>query len=274
MLDLIGVSSFGIFAMSLKRSRSASPQPVPHISTSPIIEDRSSKFLALYSPTLSPKELQSHPSIKGATHRITAWRKPSPQQSLTSKPSSIDSGHDDDGEKYGGKTIAKVMDAMDNIHGTVVVARWYGGVMLGPVRFEHIRGCARAAISKWLGENQESSKRQRLLQAEGEERARLERVLRERDESIGVLRALLKGKRKPGALEQQRTGGETAKAIDYKKMPLSVLRRLEDVRDATIGWIIRGIEEVEKDGEAGETSKAEGEVDGEEARVLSSGSNS
>ena len=33
-----------------------------------------------------------------------------------------------------------------------MVARWYGGVLLGPVRFRHIENCAREAIKVWAGE--------------------------------------------------------------------------------------------------------------------------
>ena len=117
--------------------------------------------------------------------------------------------------------------------------------MLGPVRFDHIRDCARAAITQWLDTNKESNKKQKL-QADAEEKERLEHVLRERDESIVVLRALLAEKRKPTP-SQQSASSSPAKAPDYSRQPLHVLRRLEDVRDATIGWILKGIEEAEKE---------------------------
>ena len=237
--------------MSQKRARSTSPNLVSDISTSSVIEDRSSKFTALYSPTISAKDLQSQSNIRNATHRILAWRKPSTQLSLSSKPL-IESGHDDDGEKYGGKAVEKVMEAM-NVEGTVVVARWYGGVMLGPVRFDHIRDCARAAISKWLSENEERTKRQKL-EAESKEKVRLEQVLRERDESIVVLRDLL-AKKKNQTASQGSPSHPPAKVPDYSKQPFHLLKRLEDVRDATIGWILKSIEEAEREVEIAEQSE-------------------
>lgn len=182
---------------------------------------------------------------------MAAWRRPSSQRSLSSKPL-IESGHDDDGEKYGGKTIGKVMEAMD-IQGTVVVARWYGGVMLGPVRFDHIRDCARAAISKWLDDNERATKKTKV-ESEDEEKKRLSATLRERDESIAVLRGLLAEKKQ--TLSQQ--SSSPAKVPDYSKQPLHILRKLEDVRDATIGWILKGIEDAEKETEAAEQPNVEG----------------
>ena len=229
--------------MSLKRRRSNSPKDTSDISTSPMIEDRKSTFVGLYSPTLSVKELQAHAKAKDATHRIAAWRKAGSQRSLKTSQPLLESGHDDDGEKYGGKTVERVMDAMD-VQGVVVVARWYGGVMLGPVRFDHIRNCARVAISNWPSVSNESSKRSKV-QTESEQKTEVEKTLRERDESIVVLRGLL-AKKKGQSSSQQSPSNSPAKAPDYEKLPLQVLKRLEEVRDATIGWILEGIEEAEK----------------------------
>ncbi|KAJ2965908.1 hypothetical protein NUW54_g13960 [Trametes sanguinea] len=53
------------------------------------------------------------------------------------------SGYDDDGEKYAGGRVLKVMQAEGVIDAVVIVSRWYGGEMLGPARFDHIELCAR-----------------------------------------------------------------------------------------------------------------------------------
>ena len=243
--------------MSLKRARSVSPE-LADVSTSPVIQDRSSRFIGLYSPALTPKELRSRSDIQDATHRMAAWRRPSSQRSLSSKPL-LESGHDDDGEKYGGKAIEKVMEAM-NIQGTVVVARWYGGVLLGPVRFDHIRDCARAAVSKWVDGNEKATKMKKI-ESEDEEKKRLETILRERDESIALLRGLLAEKKQTSS---QRSGSPP-KVPDYSKQPLHVLRKLEDVRDATIGWILKGIEEAEKASEDFKRPKVERDISVQEA---------
>jgi putative IMPACT (imprinted ancient) family translation regulator len=141
--------------MSRKRTRSPSPavQPaVPSTSTqifrSAPIEDRASTFIAFYSSTSSTQALQAHAEFKSASHRIAAWRKPSSQSALSFQSSSqrvYESGHDDDGEKYAGNRLEKIMADMNAV-GAVVVARWYGGILLGPVRFSHIEHCAREAI--------------------------------------------------------------------------------------------------------------------------------
>ncbi|EXJ86092.1 hypothetical protein A1O1_06461 [Capronia coronata CBS 617.96] len=57
-------------------------------------------------------------------------------------------GSDDDDEKYSGKRLERVLIDMD-VEGVIVVARWYGGIMLGPVRFTHIENVAKEAIGRW-----------------------------------------------------------------------------------------------------------------------------
>lgn len=226
----------------------------------------------------------------------------------------MEAGFDDDGERHGGKTVLKVLETED-VQGSLVVARWFGGVMLGPVRFDHLRNCARASVGEWRrrrrrsravgeelggvprgegveGEGEgERGKRVKLTEREWEteaERDRLIKELPERDGSIAVLRGLLAEKKKKGGedVNEERVGEEakgTGKAVEergdgtkgvshesimpatptrmapaYEKMPLEALRKLEKVRDATIGWILKQIEDAEQKGEAqdGEQMKA------------------
>ena len=88
------------------------------------IEDRESTFIAAFSPTLSSKELQRHPEFKTASHRIVAWRKKSGQQTLGTAASQIyNTGYDDDGEKYAGKRLERVLNEL-NVEGSVICARW------------------------------------------------------------------------------------------------------------------------------------------------------
>lgn len=207
-----------------------------------MIEDRGSKFTAIFSPSVSAEDLQARGEFKSATHRITAWRKPSSQRSLTSQQI-YDTGHDDDGENYGGKTLEKVLAAAD-IEGAVVVARWYGGVLLGPARFDHIRNCAHEAISHFEEARAHSAKKAKLVE-DRNRRDELIRLLPERDESIGVLRRLLSEKQ--GVKSSQ--GAEKsspAKTPNYSTLPLPVLENLERARDATIGWVLKQIEKAEQ----------------------------
>lgn len=228
--------------MSQKRIRSVSPASPSAIFRSSPIEDRSSTFVAFYSPTLAAKELQAHSEFKSASHRIAAWRNPSSQRALNAQRL-LDTGHDDDGEKYGGKALERVLIEMD-LEGAVVVARWYGGVMLGPVRFDHIKNSARDAIMQWSRDRERSAKKAKIQEDEAE-KERLMQTLPERDQSIIVLRDLLaeKSQQSSSAL-----GGKSnpAKTPDYSTLPLATLEKLEQVRDATIGWILKQIETAEK----------------------------
>lgn len=230
--------------MSRKRARSLSSSPTSPSRTfrSSPIEDRSSRFIAFYSPTLAAKDLQAHTDLKSASHRIAAWRTPSNQSALDAKRL-LEIGHDDDGEKYGGKALEKVLVEME-VEGAIVVARWYGGVMLGPARFDHIKNCARDAIMQWSSERERSAKKAKVRDDEAE-RKRLIQILPERDQSITVLRDLLAEKSQPSSY----ASGEKrspAKTPDYSTLPLATLEKLEQVRDATIGWILKQIEKVEK----------------------------
>lgn len=219
---------------------------------------------------------------------MTAWRRPGKQQRLSLNGQQeqrplFETGYDDDGENYGGKTLEKVLREA-SVEGAVMVARWYGGVMLGPVRFEHIRNCAREAVEKGKQEDQrlkaletECRIAKKAKEEDGGERQRLVSVLEERDLSIGVLRGLLADKKRelerdlsqkdevgrsssPSKEDQaskylkqdssQQVGAAAvsspSKGADYAKMQLSAVIRLEQVRDKTIGWILAQIEEVEK----------------------------
>ena len=124
--------------------------------------------------------------------------------------------------------------------------------MLGPVRFDHIKNCAREAISKHLNSSEQQvlrAKKARTVVNHDEEKRRgdLIRVLPERDRSISVLRGLLAEKQL--AMESSSPKGEKpvspAKVPEYAKLPLNTLENLERARDATIGWILAQIEKVE-----------------------------
>ncbi|KAI4191386.1 MAG: hypothetical protein LQ346_004762 [Caloplaca aetnensis] len=227
-----------------KRNRSPDPDVPLELYKSNSVEDRSSRFLAYFSPEIPAKELQRHPDLCKASHRITAWRKSSSQRSLSSQPV-FDTGHDDDGERYGGKTLEKVLVAA-NVVGAVVVARWYGGVMLGPVRFDHIRNCANEAIAKWRAASTARPAKQLKMHEQVQRREELIRILQERDQSIIILRGLLAEKKGQQASSSQSVkGSPPAKANNYVTLPLPALEKLENVRDATIGWILKEIEKAE-----------------------------
>ena len=258
--------------------------------------------------------MQSLPECQSATHRVVAWRRPSKQraliinnknengnendknkdkfnaqqqrQSLNDNNSFLmETGYDDDGEKGGGKVLEKLLTDLDVV-GVLVVARWFGGVLLGPVRFEHIRLSAREAVMAWLKERERGECSVKIKKVkvgadedeDGErererERERLLSTLPERDHSITILRDLLKEKSAPSSAvaatseakdavaEKERkstptttptsTTTTTKTVVDYASLPLPTLAKLEHVRDATIGWILKQIEKAERESGGG-----------------------
>lgn len=234
--------------MSNKRPHSLSPSPAaasePTIFISDAIVDRTSTFIGHFSPTSPAKVLIKLPELEEASHRIAAWRFPSPQRTIGPAAKVLyETGHDDDGEKNGGRTLEKLLDSMQ-VTGSVVVARWYGGVMLGPVRFTHMETCARNAIKAWRDE--EGNKRRKIedenrkKELDEEDILRLPEVLAERDRSIAVLRALLN--RKTKKVSEVAVTASPIKAMDYSSMPLEAMRRLEGARDKSIAFLLKNID--------------------------------
>lgn len=232
------------------------------------IEDRGSTHIGLYSPTATARQLQSRADVSEASHRIAAWRTPGKQRSLSGKPI-YDLGHDDDGEAHAGKKLERLLADL-NVEGAVVVARWYGGILLGPVRFTHFENCAREAISKWRQEVGEEAKRRKVEKEEEEEKATLAKALEQRDSSIAVLRDLLAEKLRATkgdeeASSQPTRSQEPSKKIDYLVMDLPTLKRLEKSRDVTLAWILKQIDKAEEDQKAREAAVS-AKVSDEEAQ--------
>jgi len=236
--------------MSLKRPRTPPVTPESSaVQKSSPIEDRDSVFVAHYSPTLPAKALQTQADFKTASHRIAAWRQPSFQRSLVGTQQLYTTGFDDDGEKYAGKKLEKLLDQM-NVEGAVVVARWYEGILLGPVRFTHIENCAREAIRNASKQTVDSYSAKKVrTESDDNERTGLAKELTERDESIQTLRALLAGKRFANAAVGEAGLANSpytpSKAIDYRMMSLDQLKRLDKARDATVAFVLKQIDEAE-----------------------------
>ena len=243
--------------MSLKRALSPSLDNTEDMTTSTpktyfstdTVEDRASTFRAAFTPlpangssrTPGPqasRQLQAAPDFNDATHRMTAWRVRGAQKTI-SGVGLLDLGHDDDGEKWAGVRLEKLLDK-ERIEGAVCVARWYGGVMLGSVRFTHIEDAAKSAIAVWRDDT-EGAKRRKLEADEAKhQKEELVQTLKERDESIHVLRKML----------AQKTGAEDAtpspgKVPDYTEMQVAMLQKLERARDSTIAAVLKKIDVVE-----------------------------
>ena len=179
--------------MAQKRPRSPSPatnipsQADEQYFKSAPINDRQSTFVAIFSPKVSGRDLQKYPDFKKADHKMLATRKASSQQTIGGVGKRImNTSSDDDGEKYAGKHIERVLNELD-VEGAVVVARWYGGILLGPVRFEHIKTVARDAIRNWKESQKvhgDGMSKKPKLEDEQVDKSRLTKQLRQRDESI------------------------------------------------------------------------------------------
>ncbi|KAM0714823.1 hypothetical protein Q7P37_009287 [Cladosporium fusiforme] len=247
------------------------PSSEPNVYRSSPIEDRDSTFIGIFSPSLGAKQLQNLREIKNASHCMLAWRRESNQQSLTSTKQYV-IGHDDDGEKYGGKKVEQVLVNMKAV-GSCVVARWYGGTMLGPVRFTHIETCASDAVRQWTNHVGEEQAKKRKIEEETADKERLVKALGARDQSIAVLRALAVEKEnkaketveaKPGDAQgadgqsfvvdatrdtvpppPRHEAGAQPAAIDYSAMDVNRLRALDKARDATLAFLLKRIDKAE-----------------------------
>lgn len=244
------------------------------------IHDRKSTFIGYFSPSRTARSLQAFPELKSASHRVAAWRSPSKQSTLKKSASlsnrrAYKTGHDDDGEQWAGKRLEKVLEEM-NIEGSVVVARWYGGVMLGPIRFTHIEDVAKQAIRRWQRRDTGGVgvKRQRVDTALNSESSTISHAattmrpediqrkreaiiaeLQQRDHSITILRDLLDQK-KAKAAEQldippqsssNPPSSSPSKTPDFSAMTLIRLQALEKARDASIEFLLKEINKAEEE---------------------------
>lgn len=116
--------------------------------------------------------------------------------------------------------------------------------MLGPVRFTHITNCAVEAIRKYHQsqsgtETREGNKVVKLDNKEiGEETLKLTKELESRDENISILRKYL------AELKGLEASGEGRK-MEYERLSLDTLKKLDKARDSTVAWLLREIEKVE-----------------------------
>ncbi|CAB4405628.1 unnamed protein product [Rhizophagus irregularis] len=110
------------------------------------IIDRKSKFVAHAKKVLSKEGAESfwrevQATEKGATHNILAFR-------IQLSDGTIIEEYNDDGETYAGNRVLTLLKTLDAKNVVVVVTRWFGGQLLGPIRFDHILKCSREVLDK------------------------------------------------------------------------------------------------------------------------------
>ncbi|BGP03598.1 hypothetical protein RTBOTA2_006369 [Rhodotorula toruloides] len=155
--------------------------PSPLVSSDPLT-DRSSTFIAHAAPCTNHTQAQTlqnyvrnlrsttHPVE--CTHEIMAYRcmglKPGKTGLESEDDWKVEINGDDDGEKGGSTIIKEVLTQEGGVDVAIVVSRLYGGVMLGPVRFNHIRACASQALSRLLSAQNLSNLLARLSSLDAE----------------------------------------------------------------------------------------------------------
>jgi uncharacterized protein UPF0029 len=175
----------------------------------------------------------------------------------------FETGSDDDGEKWAGKRVESVL-VDENVVGTVLVARWFGGEMLGPARFRWIETVAREAVGRFKraeadgGEQRDGKKIKVDEDIEGKsgglmrpedvqkERRRLIAELAERDRNVSVLRALLSEKQAKLDGVASPMQNSPAKSFDYASMSLVRLQAMEKARDASVAFLLKELDKVDK----------------------------
>ncbi|TPX57464.1 hypothetical protein PhCBS80983_g03802 [Powellomyces hirtus] len=212
--------------------------------TSKKILDRCSTFLAHATSIRSDADVTRlsqlivhSPATEGASHNVRAWRYLAlkPGRTGLSGPDDfrIVSGCDDDGEKWAGGRLLKLMDKFQAVDVLVVVSRWYGGVLLGPVRFTHIEDVAQDVLKKgaWIGAPPapppaQPAKLSLPLQLAPEH---MEKQLHEKDATIHALRQKLR-------LLEGTPSTSPSKPLEQSYAPLNLQKaqRLLRARDSTI----------------------------------------
>ncbi|KAF8435023.1 hypothetical protein L210DRAFT_1053885 [Boletus edulis BED1] len=171
-----------------------------------------------------------HKDVHGP-YVIAAWRcmAVKPGQTGLSGPDDfvVVEGSEDGGERWAGGRVLGVMKREGVIDAVVVVCRWFGGTLLGPVRFTHIETCAREVCRKFK---------------KIEEMDECVQTLRTLDDLLATLRADLAMAHKEGGIQDSSGTAESLvakpKVPDYHAMQdsldLTKAKRLIHARECAI----------------------------------------
>ena len=119
---------------------------VPIVEGEPIV-DRRSKFVAFLATGVDSEEkarwarrsILGRKNVCKATHNMLAYR-------FVDENGVSHADNDDDGEDGAGAKMSYVLSVLNADNCLVIVARWYGGVKLGPDRFKHIAKCTQRIL--------------------------------------------------------------------------------------------------------------------------------
>ena len=143
----------GVDAASIAHPRAAAAVECPAVFHGSISSDRKSKFQGHVARVTSLAQVRAVRAsllddrrIACAAHPvIAAWRIEGGEER---GHSGID-GNDDDGEGGASQRLLFLLQRMDLQDVVVFCTRWFGGVLLGPVRFKHITNAVKAALDEW-----------------------------------------------------------------------------------------------------------------------------
>ncbi|KAL8733803.1 MAG: hypothetical protein Q9181_003436 [Wetmoreana brouardii] len=99
---------------------------------------------------------------------------------------------------------------------------------------------------KWKADNNNNRPAKQLkTDLDKMDKEALMAILKGRDQTIDVLRKML-AERKGVASASQGEASSPCKKMDYGNLPVAALQKLVNVRDSTIGWILKEIEKMEE----------------------------
>ncbi|EPX75126.1 uncharacterized protein SOCG_02601 [Schizosaccharomyces octosporus yFS286] len=191
-----------------------------------LITDRESTFLSYFIPSDDPKLLPSYrfmfqecSELKHCNHKMQAWRFPGEVEAFN-----------DDGEEYSGQKLLNTL-IKESVYGIVVCVRWYGGQLLGPVRFQHIVDTAKGAIQKYKKSFEEKKQKEAWMQATmAQQQQRQPRSLNPLDQKVRQITA----KDRTVNLLRKTLGFPILQEVDYYAKSLSTLEMLLQSRNSMI----------------------------------------
>nr|O60090.3 RecName: Full=IMPACT family member C14C8.09c [Schizosaccharomyces pombe 972h-] len=213
-----------------------------------LITDRESTFLSYFVPSKDPKMLpvyrfmfQESADLKHCNHKMQAWRFPNEIEAFN-----------DDGEEYSGQKLLNVLRKED-VYGMVVCVRWYGGQLLGPVRFQHITNTAKQSIDKYKSVLEEERKKQLLRTETGLLRQSSSRSSSLLDQRIRQITA----KDKTVNLLRKTLNRPLLHEVDYHGKSLEILDMLLQSRNSMISSLRSELQEKNQKDKKKEVNKLE-----------------
>lgn len=151
-LDLKDISA----VIEEKSTKSVSHEGLPTIYKGECVEYKNSTFLAHFAFVKTHQEIEniqnfilSSKKFATATHNMVSYR--------LEDENGLDEFKDDDGESGASIRLLDLLRQLDLVNVYVMVTRWFGGIMLGPLRFRLIVKTAKDLIVQHCNDNTEDS---------------------------------------------------------------------------------------------------------------------